>query len=238
MENIRVEELNASIETIYNIIYKDLTIDYSVLSTELKKLYRNAIKAQIYKIQIGDYYIDMEPKNINICYDSKDTYIEINKDDQQIETHRPLEVKYYAITNEIKDTYPITTPCIKVSGEALSMDGIKTDNRYIELLNPKFDMRLKNYCYEDVNIINITTASTITEVEPNDPMIEPTKFLKKEFLVPVKLNYFDKNFTRIDEKPNALDYKNYFPRTANKMKIIKLMLNTLIEFYNSFNKKV
>lgn len=234
MENIRVEELNKNIETIYDMIYKDLNIDYSVLTIELKKLYRNAIKAQKYKIQIGDYYIDMEPKNINICYDSKDTYIEINKDDQQVETHRPLDIKYYVISDTRQDTYPITTPCIKVSGEALSMDGIKTDNRYIELLNPKFEMRLKNYCKEGVDLINITTATIITEVDPSEPIIDPIKFLKRELLIPVKLNYFDKNFTRIKETPVQNDYKKYFPRTANKMKIIKLMLNTLIDFYNSF----
>lgn len=234
MENIRVEELNKNIETIYDMIYKDLNIDYSVLTIELKKLYRNAIKAQKYKIQIGDYYIDMEPKNINICYDSKDTYIEINKDDQQVETHRPLDIKYYVISDTRQDTYPITTPCIKVSGEALSMDGIKTDNRYIELLNPKFEMRLKNYCREGVDLINITTATIITEVDPSEPIIDPIKFLKRELLIPVKLNYFDKNFTRIKETIVQNDYKKYFPRTANKMKIIKLMLNTLIDFYNSF----
>lgn len=234
MENVRIEELNKNIETIYDIIYKDLTIDYSILTIELKKLYRNAIKAQKYKIQIGDYYIDMEPKNINICYDSTDTYIEINKDDQQVETHRPLDIKYYVISDTRQDTYPITTPCIKISGEALSMDGIKTDNRYIELLNPKFEMRIKNYCKEDVDFINITTATVITEVDPSDPLIDPIKFLKRELLIPVKLNYFDKNFTRIKESVVQTDYKKYFPRTANKMKIIKLMLNTLIDFYNSF----
>ena len=33
-------------------------------------------------------------------------------------------------------------------------------------------------------------------------------------------------------RPN---YKKHFPRTAGKVKIIKEMLNSLIEFYNSFN---
>ena len=71
----------------------------------------------------------------------------LDKDDQVIETHRPIDVKYYVISQEEKDIYPISTPCIKVSGEALCMDGIRTDNRFIEMLNPKFEnfSPLQNY---------------------------------------------------------------------------------------------
>lgn len=235
MNNKVLDELNDNIDTIYNILYKELTTDDEKLSSALKTLYRNAIKSQIYKIQIGDYYIDMDPKNINICYDSKDTYIEINKDDQVIETHRPLEVRYFVISNEEKDTYPLNTPCIKVSGEALSMDGIKTDNRFIELLNPTFEMRLKYFCDHRVKYESITKGTTIREVDPNDQIIDPISYLTKDQLIPVKFNYYDKNFTKLEEPNIKTNYKKYFPRTAGKVKIIKTMLNSLIEFYNSFN---
>lgn len=235
MKNKSLEELNDCIDNVYDIIYKDLTLDNEKLSNELKKLYRNAIKTEIYKIQIGDYFIDMNPENINICYDSQDTYIEINKLDQVVETHRPLDVKYYCITNELKDYYPLNTPCIKVSGEALCMDGIKTDNRFIEMLNPKFEMRLKFFVTDEVVLDNITTGTTIKEVDPNDQIIDPLTFFNSDQLVPVKLNYFEKNFSRIQEPAMPTTYKKHFPRTAGKIKVIKEMLNSLIEFYNSFN---
>ena len=235
MTNKSLEELNNSIEKVYDIIYKDLNLDSEKLSKALKLLYRNAIKTEIYKIKIGDYYIDMDPQNINISYDSQDTYIEISKDDQVIETHRPLETKYYILSNEIKDIYPLSTPCIKISGEALSMDGIKTDNRFIELLNPRFEMRLDYYVNDEVILDTQNRGSTIKEVDPSELIIDPIIFFKEGKLIPVKLNYFDKNFSRIVEEPLQYNYKKFFPRTAGKVKIIKEMLNCLIEFYNSFN---
>lgn len=235
MKNKSLEELNDCIDNVYDIIYKDLNLDNVRLSNELKRLYRNAIKSEIYKIQIGDYYIDMNPENINVCYDSKDTYIEINKNDQVIETHRPIDVKYYVISQEEKDTYPLSTPCVKVSGEALCMDGIRTDNRFIELLNPKFEMRLKYYITDEVMLDTITRGTTIREVDPNDLVIDPIVYFKENQLIPVKLNYFEKNFSRITERSLRPNYKKHFPRTAGKVKIIKEMLNSLIEFYNSFN---
>ena len=235
MKNKSLEELNDCIDNVYDIIYKDLNLDNVRLSNELKRLYRNAIKSEIYKIQIGDYYIDMNPENINVCYDSKDTYIEINKNDQVIETHRPIDVKYYVISQEEKDTYPLSTPCVKVSGEALCMDGIRTDNRFIELLNPKFEMRLKYYVTDEVMLDTITRGTTIREVDPNDLVIDPIVYFKENQLIPVKLNYFEKNFSRISERSLRPNYKKHFPRTAGKVKIIKEMLNSLIEFYNSFN---
>lgn len=235
MKNKSLEELNDCIDNVYDIIYKDLNLDNVRLSNELKRLYRNAIKSEIYKIQIGDYYIDMNPENINVCYDSKDTYIEINKDDQVIETHRPIDVKYYVISQEEKDIYPLSTPCIKVSGEALCMDGIRTDNRFIEILNPKFEMRLKYYVTDEVMLDTITRGTTIREVDPNDLIIDPIVYFKENQLIPVKLNYFEKNFSRITERTLRPNYKKHFPRTAGKVKIIKEMLNSLIEFYNSFN---
>jgi hypothetical protein len=235
MKNKSLEELNDCIDNVYDIIYKDLNLDNVRLSNELKRLYRNAIKSEIYKIQIGDYYIDMNPENINVCYDSKDTYIEINKNDQVIETHRPIDVKYYVISQEEKDTYPLSTPCVKVSGEALCMDGIRTDNRFIELLNPKFEMRLKYYVTDEVMLDTITRGTTIREVDPNDLVIDPIVYFKENQLIPVKLNYFEKNFSRITERSLRPNYKKHFPRTAGKVKIIKEMLNSLIEFYNSFN---
>jgi hypothetical protein len=235
MKNKSLEELNDCIDTVYDIIYKDLNLDFTKLSKELNLLYRSAIKSEIYKIQIGDYYIDMNPQNINICYDSQDTYIEISKDDQVIETHRPLETRYFVLTNEDKDIYPLSTPCIKISGEALSMDGIKTDNRFIELLNPRFEMRLAYYVTDDVILDTDNRGSTIKEVDPADLIIDPINFFKDGKLIPVKLNYFDKNFSRIRERQLRNNYKKYFPRAAGKVKIIKEMLNSLVEFYNSFN---
>ena len=235
MKNKSLEELNDCIDNVYDIIYKDLNLDNVRLSNELKRLYRNGIKSELYKIQIGDYYIDMNPENINVCYDSKDTYIEINKNDQVIETHRPIDVKYYVISQEEKDTYPLSTPCVKVSGEALCMDGIRTENRFIELLNPKFEMRLKYYVTDEVMLDTITRGTTIREVDPNDLVIDPIVYFKENQLIPVKLNYFEKNFSRITERSLRPNYKKHFPRTAGKVKIIKEMLNSLIEFYNSFN---
>ena len=235
MKNKSLEELNDCIDNVYDIIYKDFNLDTVRLSNELKLLYRNAIKSEVYKIQIGDYYIDMNPQNINVCYDSKDTYIEINKDDQVIETHRPIDVKYYVISQEEKDIYPISTHCIKVSGEALCMDGIRTDNRFIEMLNPKFEMRLKYYVTDEVMLDTITRGTTIREVDPNDLIIDPIVYFKEDQLIPVKLNYFEKNFSRITERTLRPNYKKHFQRTAGKVKIIKEMINSLIEFYNSFN---
>ena len=115
------------------------------------------------------------------------------------------------------------------------MDGIKTDNRFIELLNPRFEMRLAYYVTDDVILDTDNRGSTIKEVDPGDLILDPINFFKEGKLIPVKLNYFDKNFSRIRERQLRNNYKKYFPRTAGKVKIIKEMLNSLVEFYNSFN---
>ena len=80
-------------------------IDKTNIEKNIFKLMRTSILEKNYEIQVGPYILNFNPDELKVFYENEFTKVELSNEDVYYETMRPLETKYYCLSNENKETY-------------------------------------------------------------------------------------------------------------------------------------
>ena len=117
-------------------------IDKANIEKYLFKIMRTSILEKKYEIEIGPYILNFNPDNLKVFYETEFSKVEMSLQDIYYETSRPIETKYYCLTNEDKDTYSLDIPYYIVEGNIVNINGITEEHFSLELItnNPNLNI--------------------------------------------------------------------------------------------------
>ena len=214
-------------------------VNLKELEKPLFEFFKECVKKQIYSFDIGAYHIDIEPNKLLVSYEYGGTYIEVSNEDYYEEQIRTLDTTYYIIDDNKSFIFDMDTPYIKITEEVLNMDGIYSDNYYLELNNNKIfkiDDFIKN---KSINKLNDDNAILSFDIDKDTKRINIEDYLDMNKL---KYAYYSlaNNIFEVDEKKNLKIekefYKNIFPDINKHKKIVESLYKYMINFYKDFFK--
>ena len=229
-----IEELEISLNNLYNLL-KSPSINEKELKKDVYTILRASLKNKQYELSIGEYYLNLNPKDIIIRKDTDDTLIEINNEEIYYETERNTETRFYILTNQTQDEYSIDTPAIQIEGHVMNIINNKRVEYIFKLINSSND--IKNYIINNkVELIDKKTAILTIDIDNDTPMIDYEDYLDKTKIKKVFLDY-QKNKYIIKEIKEPNNYLVYLPDISKQIVTLKHIYNCIIEFYNEYATK-
>ncbi len=228
------------IEELKKLIYPipENGLDKKNIEKYLFKLLRESIIAKKYEVKIGPYILNFNPPELKVHYETELTKVELSNVDTYYETSRPLETKYYCISNEDKDTYLPTLPYYFVSGNILNIDGTTEEHYEIELITDNPNIVMNDYLNIPSNFKIISNKETSIviyhEIKKNDKRTNPLSF----FSTSVKAVYYDEEKDLFIKKDMYINetYAKYLPELTKEKEIVAFIFNTMKNFYNKYYK--
>lgn len=227
-----IEELK---KLIYPIPKEEL--DKTNIQKNIYKLIRDNIIEQNYELEVGPFTLNINPRELSAIYQTAITKVEISNKDIYYETERPLEIKYYVISNEVSETYSPSLPYFIVSGNILNIDGTTEEHYSIELVADT-ELNINDY-------LNISTDFDIVASDTNNYVI--AREIKKDDFRYNTYDLFNKDkvkdvfyddikilFIRKDTHQKET-YSKYLPELKKEKEIITLLCGTMVEFYKKYS---
>lgn len=235
----RKEELR---RLLYNKNEEKNTINKINVQKSLFNLLREGIKEKEYEIEIGSYIINITPEDLSVKYETDETTVELSNKDIYYESTRDIETRFFAVTNENKDTYNAETTIIKVDGLVNNVAGDCEEIYTIELFGVNED-NIANY-------LQIPENATCTLPNPEDPYLAVLKrtitreTLRRDFLnyfkpntvIPVIYKEKDNIYIRDTDKKvyNPQNYSLLIPTLEDKKNITSFLYSSIVEFYTEY----
>lgn len=214
-------------------------IDKANIEKYLFKIMRTSILEKKYEIEIGPYILNFNPDNLKVFYETEFSKVEMSLQDIYYETSRPIETKYYCLTNEDKDTYSLDIPYYIVEGNIVNINGITEEHFSLELItnNPNLNITDSLNIPENFNIItNKDNELTIAHsIEPNSKRTNPLSL----FTTGTKSVYYDEQQDLFIKKDTYIDetYQKYLPNLSKEKEIVAFIYNTMKDFYNKYKQQ-
>lgn len=211
-------------------------IDKTNIEKNIFKLMRTSILEKNYEIQVGPYILNFNPDELKVFYENEFTKVELSNEDVYYETMRPLETKYYCLSNENKETYSLDTPYYIVDSNIVNIAGIFEEHYSLELVSDN----------PNINIMdNLNIPSSFSLVTNDENGITLAHEIKKEDQRFNSLSFFNNNVKAVyynEEKAlfvNKDTYKNekyqkYLPDLTKEKEIVTFIFNTMKDFYNKY----
>lgn len=241
------KELNNRILELKKHLYpnENQKLDKISLKKVLYQLLRESLKSNKHELNIGDYTINITPKNLSVIYESVHTTIEVSNNDIYYETIRDLETRFFCISAVKKDEFLNDTPMIKSTGIVTNIDGICEEHICLELYTDVED-NIKKYLSlpSEFKIIEQPTTNDYMikikrEIEISSPRTDIIDLLDKNRVVPVYYDtLLDKYKTQVDRreyKPN--NYSLLLPNLEDKKIIVSFLYSSMVDFYTEYMNK-
>lgn len=242
-------ELENIIIELYGNLYNDKeekdNIDELTLKKNIFRLIRAGLKEKIYEIFIGNYELNIAPKNLSVKYDSEQTIVEVSNDDVYYETTRDLETRFFCISQVKRSEYLMDTPLIRVTGTVTNMDGVCEEHYMFELYTDEED-EISNYIslpsdtkVSEINLDRTRSMMVYRKININDPRTDVIDFFTPDKVVPVYLDTIvEKYKAQPDRKEyNPNNYTNLLPSLTDKKRIIRFIYGTIVEYYSEYLKE-
>lgn len=220
-------------------------LDKVSLKKALYQVLRESLKSNKYEIKIGDYTINIAPKNLSVVYESVHTTVEVSNEDVYYETIRDLETRFFCISAVKKDEFLNGTPAIKSTGIVTNIDGICEEHIYLELYTDEED-NIRKYLSlpKEFKVVEqpLTNDYIITvkrEINIDSPRTDVIDLLDKNRVVPVYYDSFlDKYKTQVDRREyNPNNYSILLPSVDDKKIMVSFLYSTMVEFYTEYINK-
>lgn len=225
-----IEEINELKKELDSYLDNKKEIDDNSLEKKLYSLIKAALTNKISTIEIGNYYLNLDPKELKVTYESLSTYLEVSNHDIYEEFELIDNCFYYVIKNSDND-YNENSPVIKVSNTILMSSPYYSENLYFELINAD---NIKDYMKDNSLIKYEGNKMAIVNkyFSPSDNRLNEQDFLnlEKVMLVKKQLNGSYKPTYR-EEKDS---YNEILPNLEINKKIINKIYNCLVDFYKKY----
>ena len=225
-----IEEINEIKKELDSYLDNKKEIDDNSLEKKLYSLIKAALTNKISTIEIGNYYLNLDPKELKVTYESLSTYLEVSNHDIYEEFELIDNCFYYVIKNSDND-YNENSPVIKVSNTILMSSPYYSENLYFELINAD---NIKDYMKDNSLIKYEGNKMAIVNkyFSPSDNRLNEQDFLnlEKVMLVKKQLNGSYKPTYR-EEKDS---YHEILPNLEINKKIINKIYNCLVDFYKKY----
>ncbi len=227
-------------------LYKDSQetniIDETTFKKLLFQLLRECIKEKNFDVNIGNYYINVNPTDLSVKYETNMTVIEVSNEDVYFETTRETETRFFCISNTIKDEFLMDTPIIRVMGIVTNMAEICQEHYTFELytneednirnyLNLPADTKISEHSFQDE--YSVTIHRHITS---NSKRTDVLNFLNKNKVVPVYLDTIVEKYKALKE-PKVYNPNNYsilLPTLDDKKKLVSFIYSSIVEYYTEY----
>ena len=222
------KDLELAILELQKYLYPDNNqeIDNISLKRTLYNVLRECLKANRYEIEVGDYTINVNPKNLLVTYESNHTMVEVSNEDVYYETVRDIETRLFCISSLKKDEFLSDNPVIATTGVVSNID-----DSIHNYLNLPSDVKLVKQPNE--NDYNATVKRRITPDQERTDIID---LLDKNKVVPVFYDsVIDKYKTQTDRRtytPN--NYVALLPSLDNLKSTITFLYSSMVEFYTEY----
>lgn len=207
-------------------------IDEKYLNRKIFELIKNCIKNKVNEIRLGNYFVNLNPSDLKVTYESESTYLEYSNVDIYEEYEIIDNIQYYIIRNAEND-YNEKSPVIKVTNSIIKSSPNYSENLTFELQNAIDDTIVK-YLKEndDLEIENNNFAKVDKYFNPEDNRLNEEKYLdlSRVMLVCKQLDGTYKPTYR-EEKAKYVDI---LPNLDNNKKIVSQIYNTILNFYKEF----
>ena len=227
-----IEEINDLKKELDSYLSEKKEIDESSLEKKLFALIKKSLTNNVTEMEIGNYYLNINPKQLKVTYESLSTYLEISNQDIYEECEIEDNCYYYIVRNE-DNKYDEKTPVIKVSNTILVVDPYITENLFFELLNGE-NLNIKDYLKDDksIKLENNHQAIINKYINLDERRINEQDYLDldKVMLVKKQLNGLYKPTYREDKE----QYKDILPNLEINKKIINVIYNCLLNFYKKY----
>ena len=238
------KDLELAILELQKCLYPDNNqeIDNISLKRTLYNVLRECLKANRYEIEVGDYTINVNPKNLLVTYESNHTMVEVSNEDVYYETVRDIETRLFCISSLKKDEFLSDNPVIATTGVVSNIDGICEEHISFELVN-NIDDSIHNYLNlpSDVKLVkqpneNDYNATVKRRITPDQERTDIIDLLDKNKVVPVFYDsVIDKYKTQTDRRtytPN--NYVALLPSLDNLKSTITFLYSSMVEFYTEY----
>lgn len=242
-----MNEIETKITNLKKCLYKDNSenneIDKLNTQKNLFELLRECIKEKEYIAEVGSYTLNVNPTNLSVKYETDETIIEISNEDVYYETTRELELRYFALNDQLE--YSNDIPVIEVTGLVTNIDGMMEESYQIQLLTDNDD-NIKNYLnlskvnefrYTDQELETPFSVILSRSIRKDAPRLDVLDLFKEYKVVPIKYDYINDKFIKEDPArriftPN--DYSVYLPTLEDKKALVSFIYNCIIEFYTEY----
>lgn len=234
------EEIITQLQELFKLNTKE-ELDKTTIQKNIYLLLRECMNENIHQINIGDFYLELNPENLNITYENTLNRVELSNQDIYYETICPLNTSYFVISSK-QDKYLDTNPYIEVNRTVLNMNGDKEVHIELTLYSNKED-KITNYLElpsnYSINIYNENDPLNIIVVKPiliDEPITKISDIFKKDL---VRYTIYDsKNNEFIDTNEDYQNdtYNKYLPSLNRQKEIVSLLYNTITNFYIEYIK--
>lgn len=211
-------------------------IDKTNIEKNIFKLMRTSILEKNYEIQVGPYILNFNPDELKVFYENEFTKVELSNEDFYYETMRPLETKYYCLSNENKETYSLDTPYYIVDNNIVNIAGVFEEHYSLELVseNPNINIMDNLNVPSSFDLVtNDENGLTLAhEIQKEDQRFNPLTLFNNN----VKEVYYDEEkalFVNKDTYKNE-KYQKYLPDLTKEKEIVTFIFNTMKDFYNKY----
>ena len=208
-------------------------IDKINIEKNLFKIIRSNIMENNYEISVGPYILNINPEELKVFYETELSKIKLSLVDIYYETMRPLETKYYVITNDQKDTYSLDNPYYIVDNNIVNINGTLEEHYSFELVTNNPNLNIMDYLNIPNNYSIITNdedgLTICREITPNETKTNPQIFFNNL----VKSVYYDEEKDLFINKDNYKEetYQKYLPNLTKEKEIVTFIFNTMKDFY-------
>lgn len=244
-------ELELKINNLKNNLYSDseelVNIDKISMQKNLFELIRECIKEREYIVDIGSYEINVTPSDLSVKYETDETTIEISNEDVYYESTREVDCRYFVVSNELNNEYPLSNKAIRVTGIITNIDGICEEHYEFELLSDEED-NIKNYLtlsnfnvsgasYSAEDISNNYSVIIKKEIKRTDKRTDVIDFFLPNKVIPVIYDYKEEKYIREESDRriyNPGDYSILLPTLDDKKNIINYLYSSIVEYYTEY----
>lgn len=211
-------------------------IDKISIEKNLFKLMRASILEKQYEKEVGPYILNFNPQDIKVFYENDFTKIEMSNKDIYYETNRPLETKYYCLSNNLKESYSPNEPYYIVNGNIININGTIEEHYSIELEtnNPNLTITDNLNLPSSFKIItNDENGLTIyREIKPDEKRTNPLNFFNNS----VRSVFYDEKQDLFINKDTYKDetYRKYLPELQKEKEIVTFIYQTMKNFYSKY----
>ncbi len=216
--------------------------DKEDLKQLLFPLLREAIKEQIYVLEIGPYTLEIDYNNLAVRYETDETTVELSGEDVYYETTRELEIRYFAVDEE-KTFYEMDSNIIVVSGLITNVCGFCEESYQIDLYTKQVD-DVRNYLnLAGTDFINSDLGeknpySTIIKrpIKKEMPRLDILNLFGNNNVIPVVYNEARNIYVKEPRRNrifNPNNYSLYLPDLDDKKELVYQIYSITLDFYNN-----
>lgn len=228
-----MNELNNAIKELEMAINNKNLSNSTIIQKPLYEVLKNCLKNKKYEVQVGNYTINVNPKELLVSYEDESIHLEVSNEANYEEKFIMNPIEYYVI-NPSSNNVPGITPSLSIINEVIELDKELYHNYVIELLNSNDD--INNYV-KNVSKIENNLAIINKKVTVEDTRINVEDYLQMDKVKYAEYKMEQDMFNIVDKKEDNTNYSNIIPTNNDKKEIATFLYKYLINFYKEYLQK-